>query len=235
MSLPATRTRYKPTSKTCTPAKFLTIDRWGDGKQNHRQPNRGGGKIVLCKNLQKQGEIQRIACHPHRGVQERQQPGLPHTQCRCNRSQKHIIQTSHQHHHQPNAPLQPTNYDRLHQPPWVVTRQRKITRGVDDNGSRNTPPTPGKPTKNNVVTAKQVHGDNEKQNNKNRRGEEATQQPTQREGKYKLGGEAKVYQLRKRRSVPPGQRMIFCWRKIRTIVPRGTNLNRIRRGHTVTI
>ena len=141
---------------------------------------------------------------PTRGERERQQPGLPHTKYRCDCGQQHIIQTSHQHHHRPNVPLQPTNHDRLHQQHRFGTRQCKITRGVDGNNARKAPPTPGRITKKNVGAAEQIHGNDEK----NRLRKEATQQPTKREEKQESVGEAKVQQMRKRRGVPPGRQII---------------------------
>ena len=147
----------------------------------------GWGKSYFVK-LQKSKDIYNEEhASSTRGVSERQQPGLPRTQYICDRTQQRIIQISHQHHHRPNTPHQPTNYDRVHQQPKVETRQRKRTRGIDDNETRNTPPTPGRQTKNNVVTAKQVHVNDEKKI----RGEEAMQQPTQREGKQELGKKRK--------------------------------------------
>ena len=48
-----------------------------------------------------------------------------------------------------------------------------------------------KTNKKNVGAEEQVHGNDEQRNNKNRLGEEVTQQQTQGEGKYESGGEVK--------------------------------------------
>ena len=92
-----------------------------------------------------------------------------------------------------------------------------------------------KTNKKNVGAEEQVHGNDEQRNNKNRLGEEVTQQQTQGEGKYESGGEVKVQPLKQKKECTTRTTNFFRWRKTTISVLRVTNLNRIRRCHTVMI
>ena len=150
-------------------------------KQNPHQPNMGGGKIVLRKTLQKQGEIQQRACHPHGGYESANSPDS-----RTRSADVTVVSNA--------SSKPPTNITTNQMPPSDQQTMIEYTNSLEselDNAKehvasmattkRNTPPTPGR--KKNVGAAEQVYGNDEQLKNKDILGEETTQQPTHGEGK----------------------------------------------------